>query len=176
MIVRTPQDAVPPSASGRVPDSALRTLSSAQTPLMTLVLPVIWISAFGLATLGLWMGAMHGRNGEAAAPAMKWLFLAIWLAGSTFFLWFCVGLKRVRVDTRALYVSNYLREISVPLSEVEDVTEIRWINLHPVTIHLRADSPFGRKISFMPTARVFGLWTPHPVVAELKRLAADAGR
>ena len=76
----------------------------------------------------------------------------------------------MRIDGTQLYVSNYLEEISIPFSNVIDVTENRWTNFHPVTIHLRNATEFGDRITFMPKSRFFG-WTTHPVVHELKMLA-----
>jgi hypothetical protein len=102
---------------------------------------------------------------------MKLQFLVIWIVGAAFILWACAGLKRVRVDSKSLYVSNYLREITIPLSMIEDITEIRWVNIHPVTIYFRNVTEFGQRITFMPITRFFGLWSSHPVVAELKLLA-----
>jgi len=94
-------------------------------------------------------------------------------------LWFCAGLKRVRVDDKFLYVSNYQNEISVPFNLIADVTENRWVRNHPVTIHFHSATEFGDKITFMPKSRMtFRPWSSHPVVAELKQLAhlpADAG-
>ena len=80
-------------------------------------------------------------------------------------------MKRVSVDDNFLYVSNYLKEIAIPLSDIHDVAENRWVNIHPVTIRLKASSEFGDKIVFMPTARFFALFSSHPVVSELKELA-----
>ena len=108
-------------------------------------------------------------QGPDAPP--KWLFLFIWLAGSAFIYWGCVRLKEVSVDTEFLYVSNYIKEITIPLSEIFDVTENLWLNIHPVTIHLKSPSEFGAKIVFMPTVRFFSLFSSHPVVSELKELA-----
>ena len=144
-----------------------RTLSSAHTFLMKVIFPLVWINGFGAGTLALWLGAMHGAASDSAQPEMKWQFLVAWVAGSAFILWGCAGLKRVRVDREFLYVSNYRREIAVPLSSIEAVAENRWINIHPVTLHFRAPTEFGQKITFMPTARLFG-WRSHPVVEELR--------
>lgn len=148
-----------------------KTLSSAQTFLMKVVFPTLWITGFGLGTLSLWLGVMHGKNGSPPPDAMKLHFLVIWIVGTAFILWTCAGLKRVRVDSKSLYVSNYLREITIPLSVIEDITENRWVNIHPVTIYFRNVTEFGQRITFMPTIRFFGLWSSHPVVAELKLLA-----
>jgi len=101
----------------------------------------------------------------------KWIVLFVWIAGSAFILWGSARLKEVSVDDDYLYVSNYLKEIAIPLSDIFDVKENRWINYHPVTIYLKSPSEFGDKIVFMPTVRFFGGWSSHPVVAELKDLA-----
>ena len=150
-------------------------ISSAQTFLMKVLFPCVWISGFGAGTLSLWLGVMHGKNGAPPPDEMKWQFLLAWLVGTIFILWLSVPLKRVRVESSSLFISNYLKEISTPLKNIRDVTENRWINIHPVTIHFREPTEFGRSVTFMPTTRFFGLWSSHPIVAELKRLAI-AGR
>lgn len=147
-----------------------RTLSSMQTFLMKVVFPVIWIGLFGFGTFMLWVGAISGRAGASAPAFLKWQFLVMWIAGSAFILWSCGRLKRVRIDREFLYVSNYRREVAVPLSMIEDVTENRWINIHPVTVRFRVPTEFGQTITFMPTARFFG-WSSHPVVKELREAA-----
>ena len=151
-----------------------RTISSAQTFIMKLVFPILWISGFGFGTASLWLNFMHGKNGAPPPGEMKFMFLIMWLAGTAFIIWSCARLKRVRVDDKHLHVSNYRREISIPLSLIADVTEIRWINIHPVTVHFRKDTEFGRSITFMPTIRYFALWSSHPVVAELYQLSRQA--
>jgi hypothetical protein len=148
-----------------------RTLSSAQTFIMKVVFPILWISGFGFGTASLWLDFMHGKNGAPPSSEMKFMFLIMWIAGTAFILWSCARLKRVRVDDKHIHVSNYRREISIPLSLIADVTEIRWINIHPVTIHFRQDTEFGRSITFMPPTRFFALWSSHPVVAELTQLS-----
>jgi len=152
----------------------VKTISSSQTFLMKVIFPVLWITFFGFGTVSAWRGTMHAKSGGPVPPEMKWVFLGAWIVGTTFILQSVTGLKRVAVDSKNLYVSNYRRDIVIPLTMVSDVTENRWINIHPVTIHLRNDSEFGQKISFMPTSRFFGGWSSHPVVAELQQLASVA--
>jgi hypothetical protein len=147
-----------------------RTLSSAQTFYMKFVLPTMWISMFGLGALAMFLGGLRGPDNTPPPEGMKWGFLAVWIAGTTFLYWGCASLKKVRVVDSALYVSNYLREIRIPFDAVRDVTENRWINIHPVTIHLRFATDFGDRITFMPKMRIF-TWRSHPVVAELRELA-----
>ena len=147
-----------------------RTLSSAQTFWMKYVMPTIWISMFGLGTLGLFLGVFHGPDNAPPEEWMKWGFLAAWIAGTIFIYWTCARLKRVRIDDSAIYASNYVKEIRIPFDAVADVTENRWINIHPVTIHLRSTTEFGECIIFMPKMRIFNRRS-HPVVAELRELA-----
>jgi hypothetical protein len=149
----------------------LKTLSSRLTIFYKVLFPAGWTSVFGLTTLLLWLGVMHGKHGEPPPDQMKWTFLVIWLVGTAFILWMCTRLKQVRVDSNNLYVSNFLREVPIPFSLIADVTENRWINIHPVTIHFRDDTQFGRTVTFMPTARFLKAFSPHPVVVELKRLS-----
>jgi len=111
------------------------------------VLPEVWdySSLFGLIMIGFWSGSSYG------------------------IYWNALKLKRVRVDYQNLYVSNYFKEISIPLSEILDVRQTRWAN--PICIQLRSPSEFGDKILFMPTGRLTPLGK-HPVIAKLRELAS----
>lgn len=81
--------------------------------------------------------------------------------------------KKVSVDDSFLYVSNYRKEIKIPLSGIGDVTEIKWVRTRPVTIHLKTDSEFGRKIVFTPKMNGFRIFADNPIVAELKESAKN---
>ena len=140
-----------------------RTISSAQTFFTKFVLPGLWIPIFGGVVVAAWLGLLP--------PEMKVAGLLAWLVGATIMWRTCARLKRVRLGDGALYISNYSIEIRVPVSEIEEVTENRWINIHPVTIRFRNETEFGSRITFMPKVRMFGLWRSHPIVAELRELA-----
>jgi hypothetical protein len=146
-----------------------RTLSSAQTFWMKFIFPGVWIPLFGAGMLALWP-VTHAK----LPPYFPWILLLSWLVGVVFSVWIYAGLKRVRMDQDTLYISNFLREIAVPLSAVDSVTENRWLKIHPVTIVFRYPTEFGDRITFMPPFRMFAfIWSPHPVVAQL-RMAAYA--
>ena len=135
-------------------------LSSIQTIFVKIIFPTIWTILFG---------EVVGAGAQQAGPNFG--LLLFWIAGAVLMWWQCARLKVVHVDDNFLYVSNFLKEIAIPLSDICDVTENRWSNVHPVTIHLASPSEFGNKIIFMPTQRMFAFFTPHPVVGEIKRLA-----
>lgn len=92
--------------------------------------------------------------------------------GSWFVYWTCLRLKKVSFDDHYLYVSNYLTEISIPLSHITSISENDWLNSHPVTVQLQFSTEFGDTIVFVPTIRWFAFFRgSHPAVGELRRLA-----
>jgi hypothetical protein len=159
------------------PDIMRRTISSAQTFFLKVVLPVLWIGVFVSSTVLLLVGipGLRGSTGNPAPTGTKWAMLIASVVGTVVIYWFCVRLKRVELDRRALYVSNYLKEVAIPLLDVGEITENRWVNTHPVTVHFRRDTGFGTSIVFMPKRRWFTFSAPHPIVAEL-RMAAHRAR
>jgi len=142
-----------------------------------------------LGVLILWMTVTHtldplGPFGahpvrvEPGAFPLKFLWLVT--AGSfVYTMWWSFALKRVAIDGDTIYISDYSREVALPLSAITEITENRWLKLHPVRIAFDRDTPWGRSIKFMPKLRFAMLnWLSHPVVAELREVAfaARAGR
>lgn len=155
-------------------DTDARTLSSAQTALVKFVLPIFWVAVFGLMTLTMFLSPDTWRDDRGAPmdPSFRWFFFGGLIVGGAYLKWLCGPLKRVRMDDRSLYVSNYRDAIVIPLADVAEVTENRWWKHHPVTIHLHRETEFGTRIVFMPKVRWFAFWSSHPVVAEI-RAAVD---
>jgi hypothetical protein len=137
---------------------------------MKFVFPLVWIAGFAAATLSLFLApnSWTTPDGQPPDPRMKAVALLVMLVGTAFIYWSCVRLKRVRMDSGFLYVSNYSTEIVVPLANVVEVTENRWVNSHPVTIRFHSDTDFGSEVTFMPKIRWFAFWSSHPVVEEIR--------
>jgi hypothetical protein len=151
----------------------MRTLSSDQTFGAKFVAPVVVILIFDVAAGLLWwdpngwpMSLLH-----ASTDPIRWVFAVLAVLLTVGSLWFGAPLKAVRVDDEALYISNFRREVRVPLAEVESVAVEGWSTSQVVKIAFRSDTPVGRKIVFMPKLRFFAFREP-PVVAELQRLQA----
>jgi hypothetical protein len=139
---------------------------------MKFVVPPLWILAFGAAALMLWSERAEG----APVPIeWKWMVLLIWFVGGLLIWRTCARLKRVQLDGGMLLVSDYRTTIRVPAGDIEEVTENRWISMHPVTLHFRRPTEFGSAVVFMPKVRPFGFVSSHPVVAELRALAQGRG-
>jgi hypothetical protein len=142
---------------------------------MKFVLPVIWIGGFGFGTATLFRaGDRFGHR--PPPPEMRWVFLVGLLVGSIVVYWWGVRLMRVAMTDGELRISNYRREIVVPLSDVDEVTENRWINVHPVTVQFVRRTDFGHRIVFMPKVRPFALFSSHPIVAQLRAASENAKR
>jgi len=154
-----------------------RTISSALTQLYKVIFPTFWIGGFALGTVLMFIPAkfrgIPGTVGEFHDE--KWQFLAITLVGALVLWRTCMPLKRVELDGSSLYISNFQKEIVVPLAEVMEVKENRWINIRPVTIRFRSRTDFGQSITFMPKTEWLLFFSPHPIVQEL-RSAVDSAR
>lgn len=80
--------------------------------------------------------------------------------------WWFGRLKTVRVSQKSLYVSNWRKEISIPITEVE---YIYYFGAGRAVIRLKSVSEFGRNISFLVPLRLSQLsLVSHPVVEELR--------
>jgi hypothetical protein len=143
---------------------------------MKVIFPIGWIGMFAAFTVAMFLGGVGftDQNGNSPDPGMKWQFLFATIAGGAFIYWGCIRLKRVSLEGQVLYVSNYRQEIAVPLREISEITENRWINIHPVTIHFHHETEFGESVVFMPKVRWFAFLSSHPIVAELRSLVARA--
>lgn len=142
-----------------------RELSSKQTFLLKIILPIM----IGIiCILMLTMIAVNIRTNATLPLLIVTIFLA---AGIYVMFRTTMRYKKVAVDDEFLYVSNYRKEIKIPLSNIADVTEIKWIRTRPITIHLKNDSEFGRKIVFTPKMNGFRVFADNPVIGELKALA-----
>ena len=140
-----------------------KTISSEMTLIYKFIFPTVWIGGFGFGTIAM----LQGNDPD------KWLFLIGLIIGTFFIGSFCFPLKSVKIEGPDLVISNYRCTIRVPIKNIRDVTESVIINIHPVWIHFIARTEFGSKIMFMPTVRMFALFSSHPVVAELKALARE---
>lgn len=142
-----------------------RTISSSQTFWVKFFFPVLWIGVLVTVTLLLFL--RPEPSGPEEQSGVKWVFLVCTVSVIFLIYRVVIRLKRVRMSNQALYVSNYRREIRIPLEEVEEVAEIRWMSPHPVAIKLRRETDFGREVLFMPKERRFSFLSPHPVVGEI---------
>ncbi len=156
-----------------------RTLSSAWT-LFYKLLPLTLTGAFAIG----FRKVLEARGAYSGTPSFApradlILLGVVMVAGVVASVVYCVPLKRVRVSDHgeSLVVSNYLREWTIPVGLISEVTQNRWLKLRPITIHLRIDPGCGSRVMFMPPLRLnFLFWREDPEVAELRSLVSDRVR
>jgi hypothetical protein len=153
-----------------------RTLSWDGTFWMTRFFPVVWITGFGVGALWLLVSpstiAWNGVRG-GAPPGAGWLLLCAWVVGSALILLLAWGLKRVRLRDDNLLVSNYLREVSIPLTDVASVRQRVFPHAGSITIEFRSETPFGRRVTFIPSGRLPRWYGDESVILqELRALVA----
>ena len=143
----------------------MQVLSSRATPFYRVVLPLL--------LLVLWV---LGASFIDAAPAKyKYgIFLGVTLLGTCSVCWYCSRLRKVILDRDTLVISNYSREVSVPLTSISKVKGSRWPKTKDVIITFDHDIGFGDKIVFVPKTRWLWPWQEHPIAAEMRKLAGIA--
>lgn len=141
-----------------------RSLSSNLT-LFWRVFAAGWIICFLLVGVhGVWEWLTVSKDSHTAISGGRLVGLIVFGLVSSIFAHLMAGsLKRVLIAGDKLLVSNYLREIEVPLSQVEYVDGPDWSSLQRITLALREPSEFGEEIVFTP-----GVFEAGQVARELR--------
>jgi len=138
-----------------------RNISSSLTFFYKFIFSTIWVGGFGFGTLLILL-----KKDSDSIP-----FLVAWILGSICIYSWCVRLKRVELDDEYMYISNFFKTISVPLTEITKVTEWVYINIHPIRLTFENKTEFGWSIMFMPPfSWSFCFFMSHPIAKELRLL------
>jgi hypothetical protein len=146
----------------------IRRLSSAYTFIYKYVYTSLWIFGFGGSVVVIFFNSRMSRE--------FWILGSVWILGLFGIVLFCARLKRVRMNEKHLYISNYLREVRVPLNSVTDVRDMNRISLQAVSLKFLPSTPFGSSVTFIPQIRFRNMSEPHPVVKEIKTAVKQANR
>ena len=138
-----------------------KTVSAETTVVWKYVFPGLWIPFMGV-------GAIAAGFQIAKEPGWS-LFVLGWIIASGYLIWFARRLKFVSIDEDFLYVSQFRKQIQIPLSQVQRVKENFWARPKLVTLILNHPSEFGTKIVFVPTPLAFAAFRSHPIVHEIER-------
>jgi hypothetical protein len=143
-------------------------ISSRTTFVYKFIFPAIWIPLFGFVA---YIALNAGRSGTGDRT-VGIIMATAWLVVSALLLRLVLSLMRVQLRDGRIYASNYRREIEIVPGEIERVTQNIWMNVRPITLHLRHETSFGRRIRFLPPSRViFTFWKEDPIVDQLRRFA-----
>ena len=134
-------------------------LSSRWTFFYKFISPVL---ATGGMVYGCWRAfvhpdEMHLTNGMR--PEQAWMIvLALALVVAALILWTVAPLKRLVLTGDDLLISNFLTEIRVPLSAIEEIGRASVTNPRRYTITFAEPTDFGRRITFLPPM----VWSMNP--------------
>ena len=148
--------------------SPRESLSSLGTFVYKFIFPPIWIGGIGSFLLA---AAVSDIN--ISANSMIILFIALIIVCFLSYR-FWLPLKSIQLDEHYLYISNGIKTIQIPISEIKEVTDtpIPFMWTHPAWIKFRIPTKFGSKIIFMPNGDIDCLFgKSHPVVAKLQELS-----
>lgn len=144
-------------------------ISSRTTFIYKFIFPAVWIPLMGAMTFAV-ARAPNRINGAERSGVVAMELL--WVIVCALLLRFAIPLKRVQLRDGRIYASNYRREIEIAPGEIESITQNVWINIRPITLHLRHETAFGMRIRFIPPSRlILTFWNEDPLVPQLRRLA-----
>jgi hypothetical protein len=92
------------------------------------------------------------------------IFLIFGFLSSIFVQWLSGSLKNVYLEGNTLLVSNFLKQIRIPLSAVSHVDNPDWSSLRRIRILFDEPTEFGREIVFAPC-----IFEAKSIAAELKK-------
>jgi hypothetical protein len=146
-----------------------RVISAGHTPLLKWGLPGFFLWEW------LWYMVTWARMHRLHVPTPPALvaYIIVSAALCLWAGWSFLRLKRIAYTDTELHVSNFRRQIVVPLSDVASVGRTV-IGLNAIVIQLARDTEFGSRLTFIPK-RMFHpfVWT-HPIVDRLRDLVAAA--
>ena len=114
---------------------------------MKFLLAPAWILGFGWGTY-IPLGStpetveFNGVKG-GATRGDQWTFLVALVVGTVMLLYHTLPLKRAILTPTGLRVSNYREEVFIPFTDIQAVTQSRWLRARAVTVHLRTESALG---------------------------------
>jgi hypothetical protein len=147
----------------------MKRILSSRITLALKILPLCLIVVWLLLILNLYLR-------YAGGDSFLGLIAPLLVAVSIFYAWEFIQFKKISVDDKFLYVSNYLKEIRIPFEDIDEVVEQGWKGVtYPIDISFNNRSEFGNTIRFMPEAR-FGhsVRDSTSVIDELRRLAGPS--
>ena len=145
----------------------MQQISSSWTVILKYFLPAVWITFFATFTMGAFFSEEPQLGG---IPIMQFRIgaLAFLCVGIAFLYWAVMGLKRVELDDKFVYVTNYRKNYRYPYHNIEKIEEKDWGIFKTIHIHLKVAGHFGKKITFIASkSKMHKFFKAHPQLTEL---------
>jgi hypothetical protein len=148
-------------------------LSSLWTFFYRVIFPAVWIAGFGIGTLALWFAE---RVPPSKTNEMRLPFLAMWVIGSCFVLWFAPRLRTVWLEGDHLVVADFSKEEHVPLNSIQGVDETRFRSPKTIKVRLLPRPHLPEQLVFIAPLVFPFPFSVHPVVKRLRSLIETVNR
>ena len=145
-------------------------ISSPWTFFAKFIFPLSFFVVALIQIVSAWPGIPPPSNGAMWPPPLPYLSLAFPLLFVVFAIVYSGNLKRIYMDKKNLYISNYLKEIVVSIENIQSVEEYPGPRLRPAKIRFREATDFGMQVAFIPRDSS-PPWRRSVVVSELRKLA-----
>lgn len=122
----------------------MKTLSSPVTFLFKYIFPFGYLFIFLYSSWYL----LFDKGAHIDKQCLAFLIGCVILAAYGFLLSF--QLKRVSMDDKNLYISNYLRQIVVPAANLKNASEKGWMIPSTILLEFERETEFGDQIRFVP--------------------------
>ena len=116
----------------------MQSISSSITPFTKFILPGGFIAA--------WPAWLY----QIQDPKFGYMPAVVWSAACVFLVWWTLPIKKVSVSADQFLISNYLREIRVPVTQLVKIGEDRGNRTPNIALFFDPPTAFGRKIRIVP--------------------------
>lgn len=143
-------------------------LSVPATYFFKIIFPILWIAI----VVGFYLVISFSERRNEIQPFGYWVIVTVI---TLLILRWSFNLKRVQIDENNLYVSNFRQEVTIPLNQVEEVTQnfLQRGNIETITITLKNECALGKKFTFIPCMRFWNIGK-HPLVSEIQKKVDSA--
>ncbi len=152
----------------------MQRVSSNLTLALVIFLPIIWATFFGAFTLAIWVYPMD-YYGSLPGSSLRIGMLVFWLFGLLTFYLTTWRLKRVEVDHKHLYVTNYFKHVRYSLEQIAHYEVKDWQLFKIISIRLTGKGSFGQNIFFLPSGKVFETFAASHELLSVKKLERKSG-
>lgn len=131
-------------------------LSSSITIFLKLFFPLFWLVFFGSLTVAMLISAPE--NLDRSRPYFKWLWVSIFIGWSLVLYFTVFQLKRVEGNAEGIHMSNYFRNIFIPLKDIESFDETSFGPFLLVKVRFKRKTYFGKVNYFLASKTRFGMF------------------
>ena len=141
-------------------------ISSNLTLFFKIFIPTFWIVFFG-AVLAAAILTPYEHVAQIRRGPFQISVLLFFLSGVVMLYFTLMQLKRVEMDSRFIYATNYFKTYRYPYHNIERIEVNRFLFFNSAVVHLQQGGRFGSQILFIPSLfRLRDFLENHPEVSQ----------